>query len=106
MTQLTQKQRKICDEFEAMCRELQAGQIKTISASVSNNYGSVFVHGNYGNCVPDRLTGAGIADRLQSALDLFYAENPSECEMAKRKVAELEADLARAKANMETVCNA
>ncbi len=105
MYKLTTEHRRICDKFEAMCRELQVGQIKTISATVSNNYGRVFVHGNYGNCAPDRLTCAGIADRLQSAIDLFYAENPSECEMAKREAAELEADLAHAKANMEAVCN-
>jgi len=105
MYKLTQEQRRICDKFEAMCRELQVGQIKTISAYVSNNYGSVFVHGNYGNCYSDRLTGAGIADRLQSSLDEFTENNPSECEAAKRRVAALEADLAIARANMEGVCN-
>ena len=106
MTQLTQKQRKICDEFEAMCRSLQSQSLGTISASVAKTYASTFVHSNYGGgCYSDGLTMAGLADCIQSSLDKFTENNPSAGEAAKRRVAALEADLAIAKANMEDVCN-
>ena len=106
MTQLTQKQRKICDEFEAMCRGLQRQSLGTISASVAKTHASTFVHSNYGGgCYSDELTGASLADCIQSSLDRFNESHPSECEAAKRRVAALEADLAIAKANMEDVCN-
>ena len=106
MTQLTQNQRKICDEFEAMCRSLQSQSLGTISASIAKNYASTFVHSNYGSgCYSDGLSGSSLADCIQSSLDKFNENNPSAHEAAKRRVAALEADLAIAKANMEDVCN-
>ena len=106
MTQLTQKQREICDEFEAMCRSLQSPSLGSISASVAKTHASTFVHSNYGGgCYSDGLTRASLADCIQSSLDKFNECNPSACELAKRRVAALEADLAIAKANMEDVCN-
>ena len=106
MTQLTQKQREICDEFEAMCRSLQSQSLGTISASIAKTHASTFVHSNYGvGCYSDGLTRASLADCIQSSLDKFTEDNPSACEVAKRRVAALEADLAIARANMEDVCN-
>lgn len=106
MTQLTRTQRKICDQFEAMCRSLQSQSLGTISASVAKTHALTFVHSNYGGgCYSDGLTRAGLADCIQSSLDKFTEDNPSACEVAKRRVAALEADLAIAKANMEDVCN-
>ena len=106
MTQLTQKQREICDEFEAMCRSLQSQSLGTIAASIAKTRASTFVHSTYGGgCYSSEFIWSSLADCIQSSLDKFNECNPSACEVAKRRVAALEADLAIAKANMEDVCN-
>lgn len=97
MTKLTSKQLKIIADYEALCREIMPANMTCISYAIGDanrRYGFM----NY-------LGGAIMFDTFQQGLDEFEREVPSQCELARRKVKQLEDELAAAKSNMELVCN-